>query len=127
MGNKPKYIREGGSIPAMAMFKKRLGIDTTVFGFGLDDDFVHAPNERCARPSIRCSACQISQCQFANAADRPWSARPCFSSDSRLFTCRMRHSFFNKGREAYIKLLYALGGAGAETAGETIMSSKDEL
>ena len=53
LGNKALYVREGGSIPAMAMFKKHLGIETTVFGFGLDDDFVHAPNERWAR---RCCA-----------------------------------------------------------------------
>ncbi len=56
LGNKPKYVREGGSIPAMAMFKKHLGIETTVFGFGLDDDFVHAPNERCATQSINTDA-----------------------------------------------------------------------
>lgn len=47
LGKKPLYVREGGSIPAMAMFKKHLGIETTVLGFGLDDDFIHAPNERC--------------------------------------------------------------------------------
>ncbi len=47
--------------------------------------------------------------------------------DGRHRMRRMRHSFFTKGREAYIKLLYALGGAGAETAADTAKSSKDEL
>jgi len=55
MGKKPLYIREGGSIPAMAMFKQHLGIETTVFGFGLDDDFIHAPNERCGLRLLYCS------------------------------------------------------------------------
>ena len=41
-----KYYREGGSIPAMALFKEHLGIYMTCFGFGLPDDNLHAPNER---------------------------------------------------------------------------------
>lgn len=40
------YYREGGTIPAMALLKKELGIDMTMFGFGLPDDRIHAPNER---------------------------------------------------------------------------------
>lgn len=37
---------EGGSIPAMAAFKHHLGAPATMFAFGLDDNRVHAPNER---------------------------------------------------------------------------------
>lgn len=43
-----KYYREGGSIPAMALFKEHLDIYMTCFSFGLPDDGIHAPNERCA-------------------------------------------------------------------------------
>ena len=46
-----KYYREGGSIPAMALFKEHLGIYMTCFSFGLPDDSIHAPNERCASGS----------------------------------------------------------------------------
>lgn len=46
MGGAPRYERSGGTIPALALFKKHLGIDTTVFGFGLPDDAIHAPDER---------------------------------------------------------------------------------
>ncbi|KAK9817046.1 hypothetical protein WJX72_008852 [[Myrmecia] bisecta] len=45
-GNTPLLYREGGTIPAMALFREHLGVDMTAFGFGLPDDNIHAPNER---------------------------------------------------------------------------------
>ncbi len=45
-GKSPVYIREGGSIPVVATFKKSLGIDTLLLGWGLDDDNTHSPNEK---------------------------------------------------------------------------------
>jgi acetylornithine deacetylase/succinyl-diaminopimelate desuccinylase-like protein len=44
-GKKPLYQREGGSIPIVVQFKKLLGIDTVLLGFGLPDGNAHAPNE----------------------------------------------------------------------------------
>lgn len=37
MGNPPKYVRSGATIPALAAFQKHLNISTTVFAFGLPD------------------------------------------------------------------------------------------
>jgi len=45
-GVKPVYIREGGSIPIVSTFKKILGVDTLLLGWGLDDDNTHSPNEK---------------------------------------------------------------------------------
>lgn len=42
---KPLYQREGGSIPIVVEFKKILGLDTVLLGFGLPDENAHAPNE----------------------------------------------------------------------------------
>jgi acetylornithine deacetylase/succinyl-diaminopimelate desuccinylase-like protein len=42
----PVLIREGGSIPVMATFQKTHGLPAILVGFGLDDDNVHAPNEK---------------------------------------------------------------------------------
>ena len=44
-GKKPVYQREGGSIPIVVQFKRLLGIDTVLLGFGRPDENAHAPDE----------------------------------------------------------------------------------
>lgn len=44
-GKKPIPVRSGGSIPIIAQFERILGIKTILFGFGLDSDAIHSPNE----------------------------------------------------------------------------------
>ena len=45
-GKEPVAIGSGGSIPIVGDFKRTLGLDTLLVGFGLDDDRVHSPNEK---------------------------------------------------------------------------------
>lgn len=58
-GQRPIFIREGGSIPVVNLFKRYLGIESILMGFGLPDDRIHSPNERFYLPNfykgIECS------------------------------------------------------------------------
>lgn len=60
-GRPPVLIREGGSIPIVTAFYERLGADSLLLGWGLDDDNAHGPNEKFSladfHRGIRASAC----------------------------------------------------------------------
>jgi acetylornithine deacetylase/succinyl-diaminopimelate desuccinylase-like protein len=59
-GRPPVLIGSGGSIPVVDGFRRILGVDSLMVGFGLEDDQVHSPNEkfelRCFRHGIRTHA-----------------------------------------------------------------------
>ena len=44
-GQKPYYVRSGGSIPICGLFLEHLKAYTVNFAFGLRDEGAHAPNE----------------------------------------------------------------------------------
>ena len=44
-GRAPLYMMMGGSVPVCPLFLKELGAYTVSFGFGLEDENIHAPDE----------------------------------------------------------------------------------
>jgi len=45
-GREPVLVREGATIPVVADFKRILGVDSLLIGFGRNDDRIHSPNEK---------------------------------------------------------------------------------
>ena len=45
-GKAPVFTREGGSIPVVSTFQQELGLPSVLFGVGLPDDRLHAPDEK---------------------------------------------------------------------------------
>lgn len=64
-GNKPVFIREGGSISIVTRFIEEYKMPSLLLGFGLPDDHIHGPNEKlsleCFMGGVRTGAALIGE------------------------------------------------------------------
>lgn len=51
-GVSPIFVRNGGTIPVVALFQDILHLPVVMMGFGLPDDHIHGPNERLHLPTF---------------------------------------------------------------------------
>ncbi|MBE7464855.1 MAG: dipeptidase [Planctomycetes bacterium] len=51
-GKPALFMRQGGTIPAVAQIEEALGVKSLLLGFGLPDDNLHAPNEKLHLPTF---------------------------------------------------------------------------
>jgi len=65
VGKPPVLVRDGATIPVIADFKNKLGLDTLLIGFGLNSDSIHSPNEHFALDRFllgcKCHAALLAQ------------------------------------------------------------------
>lgn len=50
-GRPPAFKREGGSVPVVATFQQKLGVESINCGFALPEDNMHSPNEKLHLPT----------------------------------------------------------------------------
>jgi acetylornithine deacetylase/succinyl-diaminopimelate desuccinylase-like protein len=51
-GAAPVFVRSGGTIPVVNLFREMLGIPSVLMGFALPDDGLHGPNEKFHLPTF---------------------------------------------------------------------------
>ncbi|HQN19608.1 MAG TPA: dipeptidase [Syntrophobacteraceae bacterium] len=60
-GRAPVFVREGGSIPIVSLFKESLGMESILLlGWGSPDDGAHSPNERFSLDDFHCGIRSIA-------------------------------------------------------------------
>ncbi len=64
-GKKPLLIREGGSVPILSLLLEHLGAYATCFGFGMNDEKFHAPDE-----FFRLKSFELGQRAYCKILDR---------------------------------------------------------
>ena len=64
-GREPYYERMGGSVPICEVFRQHLGVYSISFGFGLEDEQIHAPDE-----FFRLSSFEKGQAAFARMLEK---------------------------------------------------------
>lgn len=70
-GQPVAFLREGGSIPVVALFDQILKIPVVMYGFGLIDDNVHAPNEKFYLPNFYHAIRAVADLLIRLAANEP--------------------------------------------------------
>jgi acetylornithine deacetylase/succinyl-diaminopimelate desuccinylase-like protein len=68
-GRPPIFNLSGGSVPVVSMVQSELGVDSILMGFGLQDDNLHAPNEKQHLPTYYRGI--EAYVQFFHALGRP--------------------------------------------------------
>lgn len=78
----PIFTRGGGSIPAVSIMHQFLGLETTIFGFALHDENVHAPDEYYRLDSFRLGSIayvrllnELALSHATDSSNNKWNAK----------------------------------------------------
>jgi hypothetical protein len=104
-GVEPIYMHHGGSIPVASLFARILLLPVILMGFGLPDDTIHAPSEKCNLDQFRMRMVTGKGNDLVSALVEKTRMRPSSSPLCHVYS-ELHHSSFLSVDNNQLTILY---------------------